>query len=87
MDTTNLNNQAHQVAIPLVDRQTFLNEIVETLSSYKWPKGSIECIDPSKIRLVFLPGNRYKGKAEGTWTAKVKALHKATLRTRRSLER
>ena len=71
MDTTNLNNQAHQVAIPLVDRQTFLNEIVETLSSYKWPKGSIECIDPSKVRLVFLPGNRYKGKAEGTWTAKV----------------
>lgn len=70
MDATNLNKQ-HQVAIPLVDRQIFLNEIVETLSSYKWPKGSIECIDPSKTRLVFLPGNRYKGKTEGTWTAKV----------------
>lgn len=33
MDTTNLNDQA-PVAIPLVDRQTFLNNIIEALLSY-----------------------------------------------------
>lgn len=63
--------QKVQTAVPQVTKEDFLNCIAQNLGTYKWPKGSIECIDASKTRLVYLWGNRFKGNAEGTWNAKV----------------
>lgn len=74
-----INTPSVQVAVPQITKQDFLNCIVSTLGSYKWPKGAIESIDVSKTRLVYLWGNRFKGKAEGTWTAKVSGNHKLTV--------
>lgn len=65
------NNQQVLVAAPQITKHDFLKCISDTLGTYKWPKGSIESIDPDKTKLVFLWGNRFKGKAEGSWSAKV----------------
>lgn len=73
------NTQQVLVAVPQTTREDFLNWIVTNCASYKWPKGAIECIDPDKTRLVFLWGNRFKGYAEGGWTAKVNGTHKVTV--------
>lgn len=67
------------VATPQVTKQDFLNSIVSNLGSYQWPDGSIECIDPEKNKLVYLWGNRFKGKAEGSWTAKVNGTQEITV--------
>ena len=67
------------VAVPQISRDEFLKHIAETLGTYQWPKGSIECIDPNKTKLVYLWGNRVKGDAEGSWTAKVQGDHKITV--------
>lgn len=65
-----------QVAVPQITKEDFLRRVANTLGTYKWPKGSIECIDPDKTKLVYLWGNRYKGHAEGAWSAKVNGNHK-----------
>jgi len=67
----NKNNQQVLVAVPQITKHDFFKCVSDTLGTYKWPKGSIESIDPDKTKLVYLWGNRFKGKAEGTWSAKV----------------
>ena len=78
MDENKITQQV-QVAVPQVTQQDFINLNAQKLANYKWPKGAIECIDADKLRLVYLWGNRYKGKAEGGWSAKVKGTHKLTV--------
>lgn len=73
------SDQQVPVAVPQITRQEFLQSVSDTLGTYKWPKGSIESIDPDKTRLVYLLGNRFRGKAEGTWSAKVCGTHKITV--------
>lgn len=73
------STQPVQVAVPQISKQDFLNGIVEILGGYKWPKGAIECINPDNTKLVYLWGYRFKGSAEGTWTAKVNGTHKLTI--------
>lgn len=75
----NKSNQQVQVAVPQISKQDFLNGIVDILGGYKWPKGAIECINPDNTKLVYLWGYRFKGSAEGTWTAKVNGTHKLTI--------
>lgn len=62
--------QQVQVALPQVTKQDFFKTISEVCTTYKWPKGAIECINPDKTKLVYLWGNRFVGNAEGSWTAK-----------------
>ncbi len=81
MDENNITQQV-LVAVPQVSQQDFINLNVQRLENYKWPEAAIECIDPSKLRLVYLWGYRYKGKAEGGWSAKVKGTHKLTVNNR-----
>lgn len=69
MDTIQSIPQA-LAAVPTASKEDFLNQIVEHLSSYEWPEGAIECINPDNVRLVYLWGNRFKGTAEGTWSAR-----------------
>ncbi len=75
----NKSIQQVQVAVPQMSKQDFLNGIVEVLGGYKWPKGAIECINPDNTKLVYLWGYRFKGSAEGTWTAKVSGKYKLTV--------
>ncbi|MBR3078263.1 MAG: hypothetical protein IKH01_00435 [Prevotella sp.] len=78
MDESKITQQV-QVAVPQVTQQDFINLNAQKLGSYRWPKGAIESIDPRKLRLVYLWGNRYKGKAEGAWSAKVDGSPKITV--------
>ena len=73
------NIEQVQVAVPQISRDEFLKYVAETLGTYQWPKGSIECINPNKTKLVYLWGNRIKGDAEGSWAAKVQGDHKITV--------
>ena len=73
------NEKNVMAAVPQQTQQDFLSHIAKTFGTYKWPKGAIECIDASKTRQVYLWGNRIKGKAEGTWTAKVSGNHSLTI--------
>lgn len=75
----NKNNKQVLVAVPQITKHDFLKSISDTLGTYKWPKGSIESIDPDKTKLVYLWGNRFKGNAEGTWSAKVNGSHKVSI--------
>ena len=68
-----------QVAVPQVTVQDFIHLNAQKLGNYRWSQGAIESIDPSKIRLVYLWGNRFKGKAEGSWSAKVNGTHTITV--------
>lgn len=67
----NKTSQQVLVAVPQMSKQVFLKNIADTLGSYNWPSGSIECINPDNTKLVYLWGHRIKGNAEGSWTAKV----------------
>ncbi len=78
MDESKITQQV-QVAAPQVTQQDFINLNAQKLGSYRWPKGAIESIDPSKLRLVYLWGNRFKGKAEGSWSARVDGSPKITV--------
>lgn len=73
------NIEQVSVAVPQFSKDEFLKDIAATLGTYQWPEGSIECIDPNKTKLVYLWGNRIKGEAEGSWTAKVNGSHKITV--------
>lgn len=75
----NKTTQQVLVVVPQCTQQDFLNHIANSLGSYKWPPGAIECIDPDKTRLLYLWGNRFKGTAEGSWNAKVSGTHKITI--------
>lgn len=75
----NRPNSNVQVAVPQMSKHDFLRSIAETLGSYQWPKGSIECINPDNAKLIYLWGNRFKGSAEGIWTAKVNGSPKITI--------
>lgn len=75
----NKTTQQMLVAVPQISKQDFLKSLADTLGSYKWPDGSIECINPSETKLVYLRGYRFKGKAEATWTAKVNGNQKITV--------
>lgn len=75
----NKTNQQVLAAVPQVSKQDFLKVLADTLGSYKWPSGSIECINPSETKLVYLRGYRFKGNAEATWTAKVNGNQKITV--------
>ncbi len=67
------NNKQVLAAAPQVTKEQFLQHIADMLAGYQWPAGSIECIDPSKARTVYLWGHHFKGVAEGSWSAKVNA--------------
>lgn len=75
----NKTTQQVLVAVPQISKQDFLKGLADTLGSYKWPDGSIECINPNETKLVYLRGYRFKGKAEATWTAKVNGNQKITV--------
>jgi hypothetical protein len=75
----NKSNQQAQVAVPQLSKQEWLENLAELLAEYQWPKGAIECLDPDNTKLVFLWGNRFKGNAEGGWTAKVNGSFKLTI--------
>lgn len=77
METKNLTNL--ETIVPQCTVQDFLSTVVNTLGSYQWPEGSIQCIDPAVTRLVYLYGNRIRGKAEGTWSAKINGTSKLTV--------
>ena len=64
--------QQVQVAVPQMTKQEFLEILANKLGGYKWPDGAIECINPADAKLVYVWGNRFKGTAEGTWSAKVR---------------
>lgn len=67
----NMTSQQVLVAIPQVSKQDFLGRIADIFGAYNWPEGSIECINPNATKLVYLWGYRFKGTAEGSWTARV----------------
>ena len=48
----NKNNQQVLVAVPQITKHDFFKYVSDTLGTYRWPKGSIESIDPDKTRLV-----------------------------------
>lgn len=75
----NKATQPMLVADPQMSKQEFLKSIADTLGSYNWPSGSIECINPDNAKLVYLWGHRFKGNAEGSWTAKVNGSPKITV--------
>lgn len=75
----NKTTQQVLVAVPQISKQDFLKVLADNLGSYKWPSGSIECINPNETKLVYLWGYRFKGKAEATWTAKVNGNQKITV--------
>lgn len=67
-------NQKVLVAVPQLTRQDFFDHIAD-MWQYTWPDGAIECINPENTKLVYLWGNRFKGTAEGSWTAKMGCSH------------
>ena len=58
------------VAQPQLSKQEFLNLIASYADSFHLSQEAINSIDAKNTRLVYLRGNRFRGVAEGTWTAK-----------------
>lgn len=75
----NRPNSMVQVAVPQHSKQDFLKAVADALGEYQWPSGSIQSIDPNRAKLVYLWGNRIKGTATGSWTAKVNGSPKITV--------